>query len=134
MIAALTAKLLALGVPARLARPLLMAGGIIIAAIVIILIWSIWLARHDAAVVRQHEAASNAAVAEAARKADAELAETRRSDDARTHEENAELKRTINAHDPAQSAPISAARRAFIECVRLQQSARQAGRAAPACD
>lgn len=62
-------------------------------------------------------------------KADEQASETRRDDDARLNREQRELEKVI---EDAESNGIDP-RRAYYECISLQQAARKAGRPAPAC-
>lgn len=84
--------------------------------------------RYDASVVDRARIEDNAKAIEGRASADAKAGNTRQGDALRAQAEQREVKEAIeNAQDPA------AARRAYYLCVRLQQSARAAGRPAPAC-
>jgi hypothetical protein len=85
----------------------------------------------DRRLIANHDALRDAALAEAARAADARAATARRADDGRLANETTQLNEVL-AHAPSADPP-SAARRAFYECVRMQQAARAAGAPAPAC-
>ena len=97
--------------------------------LVILLLWLGKLA-YDRSLISRHDASQAAETASADRAADATAATRRREDDARLEAEADALEKvTENA---ALSNP-RAARRAYYDCVRLQQQARQLGRLTPAC-
>lgn len=125
MIAAAAAWLVARGVPARAARPLLLAGVVLLAMAAAA---ALWRCSVDNA-VDEREAGQRAANAEQARKADQGAAEQQRADDARNRAERGELEKV-----PTDAAtPLSDRDRAYLRCVRLQQHARANGEPAPAC-
>lgn len=125
MIAAAAAWLIARGVPARAARPLLLAAALLLAALSLVFVWRCSV---DSAVDKR-EAGQRAANAERARAADQGAAEQQRADDARNRAERGELEKV-----PTDAAtPLSDRDRAYLRCVRLQQSARTRGESAPAC-
>lgn len=125
MIASAAAWLVARGVPLRFARPLLLAGALLLAALALGLVWRCSV---DNA-VDEREAGQRAANAEQARKADQGTAEQQRADDARNRAERGELEKV-----PTDAAtPLSDRDRAYLRCVRLQQRARANGEPAPAC-
>jgi hypothetical protein len=127
MIGALAQLFAGIGVPARMTR-LLAIGALVVLAFV-----ALWIALsiHDRRVVAEHEAAAAAEATTADRAADAQAATRRRTDDARLEAEADALEEvTENEMDAAD--PL-AARRAYYDCVRVQQQARAAGRLSPAC-
>jgi hypothetical protein len=119
------ALLIGWGVPAKLAKPLLIGVGILL------LIGAIFAAVkiHDHRVIKQHEAQQQAANAIADRKADQQAANSRVADQQRADAESAQIKEAVNeaGTDPA------ARRAAYYKCVRAQQDARRAGKLAPHC-
>lgn len=133
MIATLAMKLIGWGLPQRFARPVIYGTGVALFAAALWLGWTLWLGSHDRAVVRDHDAQVNVKAASDARAADARAGEERRADDARVNDEANELERTIE-NAPDATRPITAARRAYLRCIRLQQQARATGQPAPACD
>lgn len=125
MIATAAAWLVARGVPLRFARPLMLAGTVLLAAALVALAWRCSV---DNA-VDDRAARQRAANAEQARKADQGTAEQQRADDARNRAERAELEKV-----PTNAAtPLSDRDRAYLRCVRLQQRARTRGEPVPAC-
>lgn len=58
MIAALAARLIAAGVSERFARPLAIAGLVLVAALLAWAAWSMWLGKHDAAVIAADRSAT----------------------------------------------------------------------------
>jgi hypothetical protein len=120
----LVAMLIGWGVPAKFAKPLLIAVG------VLLLLGAIFAAvkLHDRRVIDTHEAKQEAATAKADRKADDHAAEQRRSDDARLTQEQQQLQgSTTHAQTDLDR------RLAFQRCLRLQQAARAAKRQPPTC-
>lgn len=125
MIASAVAWLIARGVPARLARPLMLGLAVLCLVALVALAWRCSV---DSA-VDDREARQRAANAEQARKADQGTAEQQRADDARNRAERAELEKV-----PTDAAiPLDDRQRAYLRCVRLQQRARANGEPAPAC-
>ncbi len=117
-------KILALGVPAKFARPLAIVGLILL----IIIALGVGKCTYDRSVIAKHDAKIEAATAKADRKADAAAAVTRRADDARITQEATQLEK-VQAN-----APTDADRRlARHRCLRLQQSARAQGKPSPVC-
>lgn len=116
---------LRLGIPERAARIALIA----LAVAILIAALGIAKCRYDRTLISGHDAARDVSLAEGARAADGNAAETRRADDARLSTESVQLNEVI-AHAPL--APVSDARRAYYDCLRLQQAARASGRPAPA--
>lgn len=84
---------------------------------------------HDHRVIREHQAQQEAANAKADRKADANAADQRRADDARSAHESTQIKEAVNE---ARRTGADA-RAAYYSCVRAQQAARHAGQPSPAC-
>ncbi|HEX7821063.1 MAG TPA: hypothetical protein VF463_10640 [Sphingobium sp.] len=126
MIVLIARFLIAQGMPERRARQL--AIGVLIVAVLI----ALWGAKraYDGSVIERHDRGQAVEVERADRAADAGAAVQRRTDDARLHAEVAALEKvTDNAslHDPV------AARRAYYQCVRVQQDARKLGRLTPPC-
>lgn len=128
MIGAIAAWLASAGLPPRMSR------WVAIGVLVAVLMVGLWaaLSWRDSRLVARHEADAVAAQARADRAADADAATRRRSDDARLEAEADALERitenvSIDPRDPR------AQRRAYYECIRVQQQARAAGRLAPAC-
>lgn len=125
MIASAVAWLIARGVPARFARPLLVVGAAVLA---VALVGTLWRCSVSSGISKR-EAEQRAVNAEQARKADQGAADAARSDDARNRAERGQLERI-----PTDAAtPLSDSERAYLRCVRLQQSARANGKPAPAC-
>ncbi|RSU57214.1 hypothetical protein [Sphingobium yanoikuyae] len=122
----LTSFLVSAGLSDRRARQLA------IGLVLILLIIGVWIAKliYDRRVIANHEAGSAAVQAQADRAADAAAATVRRTDDARLQAEAEALEKVT---ENAIKSDIGAARRAYYDCVRLQQQARSAGRLAPAC-
>ena len=116
------------GVPAKLAKPLLGLAAVLLA----VAAWSLFWWWHDSSVIREHDAAVNAAAQASGRAADNAMAETAREDDKRNTAEGAELGKVI-ANDPQSTRPVSDQRRAYLRCIKLQQSARANNQPAPAC-
>lgn len=115
----LVAFLVRSGLPQRHARWL--AIGVLIAALML----ALWLALtiRDRRMIARHEAGAAVAQARADRAADAKAATRRRSDDARLEAEADALEKvTDNAIDDPRGA-----RRAYYECIRVQQQARSSG-------
>lgn len=125
MIGTAAAWLIAQGVPAKLARPLLLGLGVLALVGGVVLLWQCSVADE----VEHREAEQRAANAERARAADAGAAEQARADDQRNRDERGELEGVPND----EPTPLSAAERARLRCIRLQQSARANGEPAPAC-
>ncbi|MFB0874589.1 MULTISPECIES: hypothetical protein [unclassified Sphingobium] len=121
----LVALLARSGLPQRHAR--VIAIGVLVATLML----ALWLALaiRDRRVIARHEAGAAVAQARADRAADAQAATRRRSDDARLEAEADALEKvTDNAIDDPRGA-----RRAYYECLRVQQQARRAGHLTPAC-
>jgi flagellar biosynthesis component FlhA len=124
MIATLIARLVALGCPPGLAKPLL---GIVAALVILGALWGGKCA-YDRSVIDKHDAKVEAKTAKADRKADSHAAEQRRADDTRLTNETEELKRSTDHAQTNHERSLARAR-----CIRLQQSARAAGRQSPSC-
>jgi uncharacterized iron-regulated membrane protein len=116
--------LIAKGVPARFAKPLLALVALIALAGIL---WA-GIAIHDRNVVKTHDAGQVAATAVADRKADATAAVERRADDTRTTDEKTQLEK-VQANAPSDLDRRLARQR----CIRLQQDARRLGKQSPAC-
>ena len=118
--------LVSAGLSERWARKAAIA--LLIAAAILLL----WLGKlaYDRALVTRHDATQAAETATADRAADAKAATQRRADDARLQAEAAELEKVT--HNAASTDPLGP-RRAYYDCVRLQQQARELGRLTPAC-
>lgn len=103
----------------------------VIAALVALLVTGLGVAKcaYDRSIIKAHDAARDAATAKADRKADTKAAEERRSDDARSTDEAAQIKEAV---DEARSKGRDP-RAAYYECVKLQQSARARGKPSPDC-
>lgn len=125
MIGAAAAWLIAQGVPAKAARPLLIGAGVLALLAAVVTLWQCSVADE----VGQRESEQRAANAEQAREADATAAATARDDDKRNRDERGELEGLPNG----EPTPLSASERAFLRCVRLQQSARAERKPVPAC-
>jgi hypothetical protein len=118
------------GLPARRARQLAI-GLLIMLAMVGLLIGKL---AYDRRVVANYDARTVAVQARADRAADATAATRRRSDDARLEAEADALEKvTEDATHNAISADPRAQRRAYYDCIRLQQQARAAGHLTPTC-
>jgi hypothetical protein len=112
------------GLPAKLAKPLLIGAGVLLLIIAVFAAVKI----HDHRIISNHDANQRAATTIADRKADDNAAVQRRTDDARLTNESTELNRSTD------HASTDLDRRlAFQRCLRLQQSARAAKRQPPAC-
>jgi hypothetical protein len=103
--------------------------GIVALVVLLIAVLSVGKCAYDNSVIEKHEARQDAANARADRKADTAAADTRRSDDARLTAEETQLRELRD--DPTSTA--TERRLARQRCIRLQQSARAAGRESPAC-
>lgn len=97
---------------------LLAAGGVL---------WGL-KALYDHNVIAAHDARQEAATTKADRAADANAATERRADDNRLQSEAAELGKVTNDAQNDRDRRVARQR-----CIRLQQSARAAGRQSPAC-
>lgn len=84
---------------------------------------------YDASVVEEARRRGNAEAIELKARADEHAAEARGRDQGRAATEAEQLKETVDEAVEQGRDP----RAAYYECVRLQQSARAAGRPAPAC-
>lgn len=126
MLAPIARLLVTAGLSEKRARQLAI-GLLILLAIV-----GIWIvkAAYDAALIDRHDAGRALETERADRAADAQAATLRRADDARLEAEADALEKVT---ENASIADPRAARRAFYECVRLQQAARELGRLTPAC-
>ena len=126
MLSAIAAYFVSAGLSERRARQLS------IGLIVIVGLIALWLAKlaYDRSLISRHDAAQAVQTATADRAADAKAATQRRTDDARLEAEADALEKVT---ENASNADPRAARRAYYECVRLQQSARELGRLTPAC-
>ncbi|HWL47765.1 MAG TPA: hypothetical protein VNQ31_08620 [Sphingomonadaceae bacterium] len=119
---------------ARVERTLGAAGGVAAAVAVALVVAALLVLAtraRDRRLIASHDALRDAALAEAARAADASAAAARRADDGRLANETIQLNEALA--DAPSADPPSAARRAYYDCVRLQQAARAAGAPAPAC-
>jgi hypothetical protein len=105
------------GVPAKFAKPVLIAGLFVLALAAL----GLGKVAYDRSVIRQHEAKQDAATAKADRKADTHAADQRRTDDARSTAESAEIKEAVDEARRIGRDP----RAAYYECVRKQQAARR---------
>lgn len=125
MIAMLISTLVRLGVPPRLAKPVLAIIGLVA------LVGALWGLKslYDHRVVEAHEAKRDVQIAKADRKADEHAAEQRRADDARETHETQEVKEAINEAKSEGRDP----RAAYYRCVVMQQSARANGKPSPDC-
>jgi len=105
------------GVPQRFAKPVLVGGLFALA------LGSLGLGKcaYDRSIIRQHDAAQDAATAKADRKADSHAADQRRSDDARSATEDTQIKEAVDEARRTGADP----RAAYYECVRRQQAARR---------
>jgi heme exporter protein D len=121
----LVAMLVGWGVPAKLAKPLLYAVG----ALLLLLAVFAAVKLHDRRVIAQHQAQQDASNAKADRKADQQVAEQRRADDARQTNETQEINNAVSEAKRTGADP----RAAYYHCVQLQQAARAAKRVVPAC-
>ena len=118
------AMLIGWGVPAKLAKPLLIGVGALLLCLAIFAAVKI----HDHGVIATHDAKQEAATAKADRQADTTAAVQRRADDTRLTQETQELQRsTTNAQTDVDR------RLAFQRCLRLQQAARASHSVVPAC-
>lgn len=117
--------IIGLGVPAKFARPLLIAAGVVL----LIMALGAGKCAYDKRVVENANAGQEAATAKADRKADTKAAEERRADDARAVTESQEIKEAITDAGPD---PI-ARRRAYYDCVVRQQAARRDGKPPADC-
>lgn len=113
------------GIPARFAKWAVIAALFVGVAALL----GIGKCAYDKSIIERHNARVEAAIAKADRKADAKAAEERRADDARAVTESQEITEAINeaGSDPA------ARRRAYYECVRLQQAARRGNKPPADC-
>lgn len=126
MLSPITGFLVSAGLSERRARQL--AVGLVI----LLVLLALWIAKliYDRTLIAQHDANQAIETVTADRAADAQAATERRTDDARLEAEADALEKVtenVSINDPR------AARRAFYECVRLQQEARKLGRLTPAC-
>ncbi|MBA3670248.1 MAG: hypothetical protein H0W71_09360 [Sphingomonas sp.] len=113
---AIIARLIALGCPPALAKPLMVA----VAALALLGAVAGIKGCYDRRVVSHHNAKVEAATAKADRKADSHAAETRIADQARANAESTQISEALHE---AGTDPI-ARRRAYYDCVRKFQSAR----------
>lgn len=114
-----------LGIPSQFRKAFVIGMGVLLLLLAIFAAVKI----HDHRVIKQHQAAQDAANAKADRKADARAADQRRQDDART---TAEAQEINNAVSQAKRTGGDA-RAAYYKCVELQQRARAAKRVVPSC-
>lgn len=126
MLSIIAAHFVSAGLSERRARQLS------IGLIIMVGLLALWLAKlaYDRSLISHHDASQAAETARADRVADAKAATQRRTDDARLEAEADALEKVtenVSIADPR------AARRAYYECVRMQQSARELGRLTPAC-
>ena len=100
--------------------------------ICLLVLLALWLAKlaYDRSVISRHDAGQAAATAQADRAADAQAATQRRADDTRLSAEAAALEKVT---ENVSSADPRTARRAYYECIRVQQAARKLGGITPAC-
>lgn len=120
-IAFLVAKL---GVDDRIAKAIL----IFAAVIAVIGIFSVGKCAYDDSIIEKDRLEQRADAAEADRKADEKAAEQRQEDTARLEQERRELERVMD-----NEVTDFDRRLAKHRCLRLQQSARAAGREPPSC-
>lgn len=113
------------GIPERFRKDAVVAVFVVLVLAAIV----IGVKVHDHNVIKQHEATQDAANTKANQKADNHAAEQRRVDDARSTQEQQQVKEAINeaGSDPA------ARRAAYYRCVGLQQSARANRQQPPEC-
>jgi hypothetical protein len=126
MIAALARFAVSLGVPQSLAR----IAAILTVILVVVAALLLAKAAYDSRLIAGHDTAVAAQDATDARIADGNAATRRRSDDARLDAEADALQKVT---DNAPAADPLAARRAYYDCIRVQQDARAAGKLTPAC-
>ena len=119
------ARLIGLGVPARLAKPLLAVVGLVL------VIGALWALRacDKRNIIADYTAGSEAKNAKADRKADAKAADERRADDARAVTESQEIKEAINEARQTGADP----RAAYYACLVRLQAARRDGLPPPSC-
>lgn len=129
MIPALIARLIASGVPARLAKPLLIAGAVIGAALLLWFVVTHIIRNHDEAVIEKHDAKLNTESLERSARVNEITADARVKDAVTAERSKAELKKVI----ADETKPIDDRRRALRDCVRLQQRAAKAGLPVPEC-
>ena len=103
-----------------------------IGLIALLVLLGLWLAKlaYDRSVISRHDAGQVAATAQADRAADAQAATQRRADDTRLSAEADALEKVT---ENVSSADPRTARRAYYECIRVQQAARELGGLTPAC-
>lgn len=118
------AWILALGVPERLARPLLIALGVFAA------VTALGLAKcsYDRALIEAHDARQDAATAVQARAGEAAAADERRDDDDRISHQTDEVTHATNAIPDRPTSDRQHAR----ACVILRRQAAASGSAIPA--
>lgn len=121
----LIAWVISMGVPQKIAKPLIFVIGLIMAAGLLFGLKSCY----DNSVVEKARVEGNAKVQTNTNAANEKSSDQRATDTARQQIEQQEVKEAIedakaNGRDP---------RAAYYECIRLQQQARKAGRPAPAC-
>lgn len=126
MLSSVAGFLVSAGLSGRRARQLA------IGLIIILVLLALWIAKlvYDRSLIAQHETSQAVKAIHADRAADARAATERRTDDARLQAEAdafEKVTQNVSIADPR------AARRAYYECIRLQQSARELGRFTPAC-
>ena len=125
MIPMLIARLVTLGIPAKFAKYALFGG---LALLVLILLGTAKCS-YDKGVIRKHDAATTAAIAQADQKANDAAAIQRTNDAARVTQETDQLDKVqSNVQQDPQSRRV-----AFYRCLSLQQRARQGGLVAPTC-
>jgi len=107
------------------AKPVAIAAGVVLLLLAIFAAVKI----HDHRVIKQHQAAQDAANAKADRAADQKSAVQRHADDNRVTAENQQIKEAINEARSEGRDP----RAAYYDCVRLQQRARAAKLVVPTC-
>jgi hypothetical protein len=109
----------------RFAAPLVYGALILFAAL------SLWGLKpcYDSSVIENARQADNAEALRLKARADEKAAQTRGRDQARAQTEAEQLKETVDEAVEQGRDP----RAAYYECIRMQQSARAANRATPAC-
>lgn len=120
----LFAKFVALGVPARFIKPLLIA----LAVILIIAVFGVAKCRYDRELIVEHDAAARAKQAEADRKADNQAADQRLGDEKTIDRQEREINAAVNALPDARLTDRQRAR----ACAILMRQARDRGAVPPA--
>ncbi|WEK00614.1 MAG: hypothetical protein P0Y59_02665 [Candidatus Sphingomonas phytovorans] len=108
MIAALAARLIAWSVPARAARPLAWAMVLLVAGLLVWGAWSLWLGRHDKAVVEADRSAGTAQVLANVVAADRGAGATKDARDSAFAAEQSNLQEKADAAADNRSSPLDA--------------------------